>query len=371
MTYDATKMPAGVAEGEAKCEPDELITGMNKYFEGVKEQGGEITEEDKALLKDMYEVFQKETVPGDKKAEYSKLMALLGDAKYMEGIDISSLETADQAKILESRDEFLDAARITGITTPEGLKKKKELLEKAEEKYKGDTEKLQEVATEYVAVNDEESLKEAFKLFSSAPVDDMGAAVRNVLLIDGGKNAALSNDVAKEMIKTVASAKKGHLVDSACAEYGLYDELIDTVYALDADANVKLDLILGGQIDAQKVIDFLKDKAKNPRKTKEFELEDQSIRDTFYTANKSLIDNLTSGEKELVEERLGLKDTPVAEQAEVPEPAPDQASEPVSETPKDSVAEKTPPAQDSPASEKPEEEQTDTALNALDPSKQE
>lgn len=256
MTFDATKMPAGVAEGEAKCEPGELITEMSKYFEGVKEQGGEIKEEDKALLKDMHSIFQKETVPDNQKADYAKLMAILGDAKYMEGIDISSLEPADQAKILESRGEFLEAAKaLTDTTKPEDLSKKKDLLAKALNQAGEDTDKKTGIAAEYATLDEQGSQEKAVDIYLGAGKYEEAANLMKA-----------SNKITKDFIKSKIDdladpkADQASKAEEICLTKGFYDELIK-VYEGKKEMDVKLGLLfsaaLNNKISYDKIFDLL------------------------------------------------------------------------------------------------------------------
>jgi len=354
MSMSMGELPEGVEAGEAKCEPDALVSEMESYIEAQEN----LKKEDYALLLELYKVYHKEgesTWKDDlteaSQTKYQNLMLELasytGNKKYLEGVKKDSFDSdADaKAKYMALYGSKFDVALLKAQSSEKKVEEIKKLL-----KSKSSKEEKVKIA---VALRSENAF-EAAKIYLSLGKDYENEDGTNGVLIVVGmiEDGELTEGQTKGLVDDIADAGYVDRAATICEEEGLGDILLDKIYKKHPKADVDVSVLIGAGIDVEKVLEFLKT---DSRLNSKFKIpgETQTEVETFYKQNETEIKDLPDNERKVIEIRLGQIEqseeyAPVeaveapaeAEEAPDEEPAPEEAAEAASESAPEVVPEK-------------------------------
>jgi hypothetical protein len=159
------------------------------------------------------------------------------------------------AAYLEKKGKYLNAAKaITDTSTPENLKKKKELLSQAFTAAGADTEKQAEVAQECLTIENTEARETAVNIYIHVGKYDEAIAIMKA---DG----KVTEGFTKSKIDDLVTADQASKAEDVCLSKGLYDDLIERVYKVKKEMVVKLGSLFtavsNGDLSYGKIFDFL------------------------------------------------------------------------------------------------------------------
>ena len=325
----------------------ELVTKLKIYIDAKKAKG-KLDEDDKKLLIAAYKAFhQKDSTKGKRvstwkeklqtsdKNTYAELMlelaVLTGQKGYLEGVD-KDLFTDDseaQAKFLGFTGNKFESKLVTAAS--QSGAKQKATLEEAE-KLATTKEKKVKLAEKYKALGTSENLVKATKIYLGLGTSYVDSEENNGIILAANilkeNSSTINTGEVKGLVDEFAKKGYGGQAEDICVQYEIYETLLNSVYKVKKDMDVKVGLLVGEDVDTDKLLEFLKT---DSRLSKKFLIagDNKNGVDKFYEDNKPKIDKLPDTQRKRIEIRLGQS------ASTDDEPAPEAPAEAAPETPKD------------------------------------